>query len=226
MLQDLPVWERPREKLLSFGAGSLSNSELIAILISSGSKEDSAISLASKIIALEQGSLSKLSSYEPEEFMKLPGIGMAKACSLVAAMELGRRISVSPKEEKLHVGDSKKIAALFMDDMRYLNKETVKIAMLDIQSRLIGKMIVSIGGISDAAANPREIFAPAIKKGAAAIIVVHNHPSGECKPSNADIECTKRLVESGKLLGISVLDHIIIGDNCYTSLHDSYNDIF
>lgn len=226
MLQDLPSWERPREKLLSFGASSLSNSELIAILISSGSKDDSAITLASKVLSLEPSSLSNLSIYEPEEFMQIKGIGLAKACSIVAAMELGRRISASPKTDRIPLKDAKAVANLFMEEMKYLNKEVVKIAMLNVQTKLIAKTTISVGDIKEAAAHPREVFAPAIRKGAAAIVIVHNHPSGEAIPSVADIESTKSLVAAGKILQIPVMDHVIIGDNCYVSLSETHKSLF
>ena len=226
MIHDLPTLERPREKLLHFGVGSLSNSELLAILLSSGSKSDSAISLASKVLSLEKYSLKNLNNYEAEEFMKLKGIGVAKACTLVAAIELGRRIAASPKEDRALMDETKDLVALFMERMRYSNKEMVKIAMLDLHRKLIGISDISVGDIGKAAANPREVFAPAIRKGAAAIVVCHNHPSGDCTPSDSDFECTRILVQSGLILGIQVLDHIVIGDNCYVSIKDVNSSIF
>ncbi len=226
MIQDLPINERPREKLLQFGAKSLSNSELIAVLISSGSRNESAISLASKILSLEQGSINKLSNYEPEEFMSLKGVGIAKACSLVAAMELGRRIATTPAEDKILVNNPEVLANLFMEDMKYLNKEVVRIALLDVHGRLIARVDVSIGSINEAAAHPREVFAPAIKKGASAIIIAHNHPSGDCTPSDGDINSTRQIVASGRILGIKVLDHLIIGGGYYCSLLDKNKELF
>jgi len=226
MLQDLPKWERPREKLAARGTSSLSNAELIAILISSGTNDESAISLASKVLALEPRSLSKLSGYEPEEFMSIKGIGLAKACTLVAAMELGRRIAVCPASDKIDINDDRNFAKLFMEDMRYLNREMVRIVMLDIHSKVIGKQDVSIGGIADASSHPREVFAPAIKKAAAAIIVAHNHPSGEASPSDSDVKATRQLVESGKILDIKVIDHLVIGDGSYTSIRSVFPKLF
>ena len=226
MIHDLPISERPREKLLKFGSGSLSNSELIAILISSGSKNESAISLASKVLSLEQGSISKLSGYEPEELMNLKGIGIAKACSLLAAMELGRRIATTPREERINIKNSDMLARLFMEDMKYLKKEVVKIVILDVHNCIIARQDISIGSISEAGSHPREIFAPAIKKGANTIVVAHNHPSGDPTPSNGDMSSTKQIVESGKILGIPVLDHIIIGDNRYISMKEDCKGIF
>lgn len=205
MIHDLPVSERPREKILGLGASSLSNAELLAVILSSGSKEESAISLASKVLSLEPDGIGQLSHYEAEEFMQVKGIGKAKACSLVAAMELGRRISVAPKSNRVFIANSTSLANLFMQDMRHRTREFVQIAMLDVQQRLIARATISIGSISEAAAHPREVFAPAIRKGAAAIIIAHNHPSGECKASSKDISCTKQLVESGKIWALGLL---------------------
>ncbi|MDO5441628.1 MAG: DNA repair protein RadC [Bacillota bacterium] len=226
MIQDLPISERPREKILEYGVSSLSNAELIAVLISSGSKSDSAISLALKILSLEEDNIGQFSHYEAEEFMQIKGVGTAKACKIVAALELGRRIAAQPKTSRLFISNSNSLADLFMQDMCHRTKEFVQIAMLDVQQKLIGRAVISIGGISEAAAHPREVFAPAIRKGAVAIVVAHNHPSGECKASSKDISCTKQLAESGKILGIRLLDHIIIGDNCYISLAENYQELF
>lgn len=226
MLNDLPKMERPREKMLFYGAGSLSNAELIAIILSSGSRAESALGLAGRVLELESGSLAKLSLYMPEEFKTLSGIGDAKACSLVAALELGRRISSAPKEEKLRVCDNITIGRLFVNELRHLTKEVVRIAMLDSQKQLIAMSEISVGGLSAASAHPREVFAPAIKKGAAAVILAHNHPSGSAAPSEGDILTTKKLVESGKILGIELLDHIIVGDGYFVSLFEKHPSIF
>jgi len=226
MLQDLPKWERPREKLSALGVKSLSNAELVAILISSGTVEESAISLASKVLSLEPDGISKFSGYEPEEFMTIKGIGRAKACSLVAAIELGRRIQSFPCANRLDVNDSTSFSNIFVEEMRYLSKETVRVVMLDCHSRIIGKSDVSVGGLVDASAHPREIFAGAIKKAAAAIIVAHNHPSGDSTPSRGDKVVTQQLANSGKLLGIELVDHIIVGDGDYTSMKELFPELF
>lgn len=218
MIQDLPKQERPREKLLQLGPKALSNSELLAVLISSGSKNESAISLASKILSLEEGSISKLSSYEPEEFMLVKGVGLAKACSLVAAMEFGRRIATAPMDDRIPINSPDALAKLFIEDMKFLNQEVVRIALLDVHGRLMTRVNVSMGSINSAAAHPREVFAPAIRKGAASIILAHNHPSGDPTPSEGDISSTRQIVASGRILGIKVLDHLIIGAGSYSSL--------
>ena len=216
MIRELPSSERPREKMISHGVSSLSNAELLAVLIGNGTGGCSAIDLSNRILALEP-SISGLSGYQPEEFMKIPGIGCAKACSLVAAIELGRRISTTPRHSAVSFSNPEQAASLFMEEMRCLNKEKFRIAMLNSKNELIMKQDISVGGISNSSAHPREVFAEAVRKGANGIILVHNHPSGDPTPSAADIAITKQLCEAGQILGIRVLDHIIIGDGTYTS---------
>jgi DNA repair protein RadC len=218
MLKELPRSERPREKILSQGVSSLSNGELIAILIASGTREESALALAGRILSLENGSLARLTACQPEEFQKIRGVGLAKSCVLVAAMELGRRIAVSPAENRARLDTPEKVAELFMEEMRYLKKEVFRVAHLNVKNELIMKEDISVGGLHSAAAHPREVFQTAVKKGVNAVILVHNHPSGDPTPSHADRATTDQLVKAGKILGIQVLDHIVIGDGSYISL--------
>lgn len=218
MLKELPRNERPREKILSQGVSNLSNAELIAILIASGTREESALALAGRVLSMGNGSLARLTACQPEEFQKIRGVGTAKSCMLVAAMELGRRIAVSPAESRVRMDTPDKVADLFMEEMRYLKKEVFRVAHLNVKNELIMKEDISIGGLHSAAAHPREVFQTAIKKGANAVILVHNHPSGDPTPSQADQTTTDQLVKAGKILGIQVLDHIVIGDGHYVSL--------
>lgn len=218
MLKELPRSERPREKILSQGVSSLSNGELIAILIASGTREESALALAGRILSLENRSLARLTACQPEEFQKIRGVGLAKSCVLVAAMELGRRIAVSPAENRARLDTPEKVAELFMEEMRYLKKEVFRVAHLNVKNELIMKEDISVGGLHSAAAHPREVFQTAVKKGVNAVILVHNHPSGDPTPSHADRATTDQLVKAGKILGIQVLDHIVIGDGSYISL--------
>ena len=219
-LKDIPREERPREKMIASGVSALSNSELLAVLLDSGSEQQSAVELASDILKSEYGGLQAFSSYEPEEFMKFNGIGPAKACRLVAAIELGRRVHCAVPKDKPDVSTPDAAAAIFMEEMRYLKKEFFRLALLNVKNELIMKADISIGDINSAKASPREIFPIALKKGADSIILVHNHPSGDPTPSAADIECTKQICDAGRLLNIRVCDHIIIGDGCYVSLHE------
>lgn len=216
-LRELPVQERPREKMISMGPSALSNTELLALLIGSGSAKESAIALAGRVLAMESGSLAALSSCQPEEFMAVSGIGEAKACVISAALELGRRAATMPPERRVRLSTPEEVAALFMGEMRYLKKEVMKVALINVKNELITKLSVSVGGLSSAPSQPREIFSDAIRKGACGIILVHNHPSGDPSPSASDRELTAQMVSAGKILGISVVDHIIIGDGRFIS---------
>ncbi|HPF18974.1 MAG: DNA repair protein RadC [Bacillota bacterium] len=217
MLKELPRNELPREKILSRGVSDLSNAELIATLIASGTRKESALTLAGRVLALENGSLSRLTSCQPEEFQKIKGVGTAKSCMLVAAMELGRRIAASPGEVRIRLDTPEKVADLCMEEMRYRKKEIFRVALLNVKNELIMKEDISVGGLHSAAAHPREVFQTAIKKGANAVILIHNHPSGDPTPSQADRTTTSQLVNAGKILGIQVLDHVVIGDGRYVS---------
>ncbi len=217
MLKELPRSELPREKILSRGVAGLSNAELVAVLLASGTRTESALALAARVLALQNGSLGRLVCCQPEEFQRIRGIGTAKSCMLVAAMELGRRIAACPAESRIRLDTPDKVADLFMEEMRFLNKEVFRVACLNVKNELIMKEDVSVGGLHSAAAHPREVFQNAIKKGANAVILIHNHPSGDPAPSSADQATTAQLVKAGSILGIQVLDHIVIGDGRYVS---------
>lgn len=217
MLRELPANERPREKILSEGVTCLSNAELIAVLLASGTEKESALSLAGRILSMENGSLPRLVMCQPEEFQRIRGIGVAKSCTLVAAMELGRRIAASPVAERAKLDTPQKVADLFMEEMRYFKKEVFRVAHLNVKNEMVMKEDVSVGGLHSATAHPREVFQNAVSKGTNAVILVHNHPSGDPTPSRADRQTTDQLIEAGKILGIRVLDHIVIGDGRYIS---------
>lgn len=219
-IKEMPYEERPVEKLFMRGVDSLTNAELLAVLIGSGYKETSAIELSEKILSL-RGGLSGLGDITVEELTEIPGIGPMKAASIVCALNLGRRVATSPKEKKLRLSSTSGLAEYFMEDMRYLKKEHFKILMTNVKLEVIGVETVSVGELSGAPVHPRETFAPAIRRGAAAVCFAHNHPSGDPRPSDDDLKITKRLVECGDILGIRVLDHIIIGDGTYTSLKEA-----
>jgi DNA repair protein RadC len=219
-IKELPEEERPREKLLRFGSTFLSNGELLAILIGTGTKDRSALSLANKVLSMEKEGLSYLVDCTPEELCGIEGIGNAKACKLVAAIELGKRISRSLGEKKYTAGSPDEVAALFMEEMRYLKKEYFKVLFLNTKNEILSSEDTSIGNLNSSIVHPREVFRSAIKKGAAAIIVIHNHPSGNPLPSQNDLNITKRLKEAGELLGIPLLDHLIIGNGVFVSLKE------
>ena len=219
-IKDLPLNERPREKLYRYGVKSLSNSELIAVIIRTGSKGDTAIQLAERIISLDDRGIGFLSDATIEELTDVKGIGNCKAAQLLAAIELGKRISAYKKEDNIRISCPNDIADLLMEEMRYLKKEYFKIAILDTKNQIITIENISIGNLNSSIVHPREVFNMAIKRSANSIILVHNHPSGDPTPSSEDINITNRLIEAGSILGIKVLDHIIIGDNKYISFKE------
>lgn len=220
LIKDLPFEERPREKLIQCGAGALSNSELLAILIGTGTKEMSAIMLANRVLALEKEGISYLAGCLPEELSEIRGMGMAKSCQIIAAIELGKRIATKPRMNKVNIKSPDEVASLFIEEMRYLKKEYFKVLLLNTKNEIIMIENISVGSLNSSVVHPREVFCTAIKKSACSLIAVHNHPSGNPAPSQADIDITKRLMEAGELLGIKVLDHLIIGDGVYISLKE------
>lgn len=217
-IKSLPRDERPVEKSISRGISSLSNSELIAVLIGSGSSEKSAIGLAEDIIAFADGGIAGLAQYSPEELMSLKGIGSFKAARIMAAVELGKRISTAPRTKRVCISGSEEVAKLFIEDMRYEKREIFKALLLNPRGEIMAIETVSVGELTSTLVHPREVFNMAVKRSAAGIVFVHNHPSGDPSPSEADIDTTQRLQACGKILGINVIDHIIIGDGKYSSL--------
>jgi len=147
-------------------------------------------------------------------------MGIAKSCKVVATIELGKRIAQSPREKRYTVGTPEEVAALYMEEMRYLKKEYFKVLFLNTKNEILSVENTSIGNLNSSIVHPREVFRSAVKKGAAAIIVIHNHPSGNPMPSQNDLDITRRLCEAGQLLGIPVLDHLIIGDGVFISLKE------
>ncbi len=216
-IKDLPLNERPREKLYKYGVKSLSNAELIAVIIRTGHREDTAIDLANRILSMDKSGISYLSHVTVEELTTIKGIGNCKAAQIIAAIELGKRISRYGGEDKIKVDSPIVLVQLLMEEMRYLKKEYFKIAILDTKNQIISIENISIGNLNASIVHPREVFNIAIKRNANSIILIHNHPSGDPTPSAEDINITHRLIDAGNIIGINVLDHIIIGDNKYIS---------
>jgi DNA repair protein RadC len=219
-IKELPISERPREKLQKFGPESLSNDELIAIIIRTGNKVDSAIDLGRKVLSLDNRGLGYLRDTTFQELMEVKGIGDCKAAQILAAIEIGKRLSYGDAISKVKITEPSTIADLYMDEMRYLQKEHFKIALLDTKNQIIVTEEISVGTLNASIVHPRDVFKVAIKRNANSIILIHNHPSGDPVPSNEDINITNRLVDAGNLIGIKVLDHIIIGDNRYISFKE------
>ncbi len=215
--------DRPREKLILKGKHTLSDAELIAILISSGNNEESAVELARRILNGCSNDLLQLTRMNVAELMNFKGIGEAKAVTITAALELGRRRNESRPEKVEKISSSKDVVAIFQPILGDLLHEEFWILFLNRANRIIGKQQISMGGMSGTVADPRMIFKSALDKKALAIILCHNHPSGNNQPSEADLSLTKSLHAAGKILEISVLDHIIITQSSFYSFADEGN---
>ena len=220
-IRSWPKADRPREKLLRLGEHRLTNSELLAILIQSGSRGISALELARQILK-EFGSFRELSKVSFKEWRLFKGLGLAKITQIKAAIEIGRRFQEQPLEDrKMSVESSKDIARMLMGRMRDLKKEVVKIILLNSQNKIITIVETEEGTVNCAHPILREIFTAALQSSASAMICVHNHPGGDPSPSPEDRQFTLELRQAGAVLGIAVLDHIIIGNNIYYSFTDS-----
>ena len=212
--------DRPREKLMLKGISALSNAELIAILIRSGSTADTAVDLAKKILKKSNDNLAELSRLSVKDLINFKGIGEAKAISIVAALELGRRRREKEALKKQQITSSKDVFDIFSPLLSDVNYEQFWILLLNKANMILGKFPISEGGLSGTVADPGKIFKKAIELNAGGIILCHNHPSGNIKPSDSDIKLTKKMKEGGLLLDINVLDHIIIGNDKYFSIAD------
>ncbi|MFK3939009.1 DNA repair protein RadC [Alkalihalobacillus sp. NPDC078783] len=219
LIRDVPVTERPRERLLQVGASVLTNQEIIAILLRTGSKKDSVIDLAGKVLSNFDG-LDLLKEATIEELCSIDGIGLAKAVELSAAMELGRRIHTLQTKDRYVIRSPEDVSSLVMEDMRFLKQEHFVCLYLNTKNQVIFRHTVFIGSLNASIVHPREVFKEALRRSSASIICLHNHPSGDPSPSREDIDVTKRLYEAGRVLGIELLDHIIIGDRTFISLKE------
>lgn len=218
-LREVPNEERPRERMQQFGPHALSNAELLAILLRTGTLSESAVALGQRILK-ECGGIRQLVDLSLDQLTSIKGIGLAKAVQIQAGIELGRRLSRSGLERKLTIRSPQDAANLLMEDLRYHQKEHFVCLFLDTKNQLIGMETLSIGSLNASIVHPREVFRSAIKRSSASLICAHNHPSGDPTPSAEDIDITRRLCESGELLGIDVLDHVIIGDQKFVSLKE------
>ncbi len=218
-VKELPEELRPRERLRRDGASALSNKELLAIILRTGTRSESVLDLASRLLTVH-GGLRGLVSVTLDELSTLPGIGTAKAAMVRAALELGKRVSSMAPEVRPVIRSPQDVSILLMEEMRHLDREQFRTVLLNTKNQVLETEVVSVGSLSSSIVHPREVFKNPIKKSAAALILVHNHPSGDPTPSREDIEVTNRLAEAGKILGIEILDHIIIGDNKYSSLKE------
>jgi len=219
----IPQWaedDRPREKLLMKGRSSLSDTELLAILLGTGTKAISAVDLAKQVLQRADQNLNSLARLSVADLTKIKGIGLAKAINIVSALELGRRRKELHQATKPRITCSEDVIEVIRPDLLDLNHEEFWIIILNRANFVLKKIQISRGGISGTVADPKVIFKSAFEQSGSSIILIHNHPSGNLQPSQADITLTKNLKEAGKLMEIPVLDHIIVGDNHYFSFAD------
>ncbi len=216
-ITDLAVSDRPRERLATLGAGALSNAELIAILLRSGVEGINALQLAQSLL-VELGGLAGLHRAPFDELCARRGIGPAKAAQLKAAIELGRRLAAASPEDRPTIDSPEAAAALLLYEMGALEQEHLRVLLLDTRNRLMRMVDVYRGSLNTSLIRVGEVFRDAVRANAAAILVAHNHPSGDPTPSPEDIAVTRAIVQAGKLLDIEVLDHLVIGRNRYVSL--------
>jgi DNA repair protein RadC len=219
-LKDYPLELRPREKMMRLGSGALSDSELLAVLIGSGTATQSALDLAQEL--LKEGGMKFLAEAGVEDLTgSISGVGKVKACQINAAVELGKRISASCLTDSPVIRSPQEAARLVMGDMSHLDREQFRVMSLNARNQFLAMDIVSIGSLTSSPVHPREVFKMPLKRSAASVLLLHNHPSGDTKPSEADANVTLRLKEAGKILGIEVLDHLIIGYNNFLSMKES-----
>lgn len=219
-VKGLPPEDRPRERLYHVGPSELSLQELLAVVLGRGTKEASALVLAFRLLE-RFGDIVTLGRTSLDELKKIRGIGFVRACQLVAAFEIGKRFARNQCVQGVSVQAPGDIAKMFMDEMRHLDREHFKAALLNTKNHILKVVTVSIGSLNASIVHPREILKPAISASAASIILVHNHPTGDPTPSREDIEFTRRFAKCGDLMGIRLLDHIIIGAGSYRSLKET-----
>ena len=212
--------DQPREKLRSRGAQLLTDSELIAILIGKGTRKRNAVDVAKDILRLGKNNVAELGKLTVKELMKVSGVGLTKAITISAALEIGRRREMSVAIDKLTVKSSKEIASYIKSLLRDLQNEVFGVVFLNRANRIRHYEVISVGGITGTVADPRIIFKKALAEDAVGIILFHNHPSGNLQPSKADEELTKKIIQAGILFDIRILDHIIVSEYGYFSFAD------
>ncbi len=222
MVRDLPEEERPREKLIQRGAASLSDTELLAILLRTGTSSVSVLHLAEEVLAKYQDKgLAAIMNISPQEIATIHGVGLAKAATIVAAVELGRRISTKAAQKLEKIEGPEDVARYASPILRFEQKEHFLVLLLDVRNRVLAMPTISIGSLTASVAHPREIFREAIRYSAANMILIHNHPSGDPTPSREDVQLTKQMMKAGEIMGIPVLDHVIIAGDGFLSLKEA-----
>jgi DNA repair protein RadC len=218
-VRDLPRQERPRERLQKFGPEALSAQELLALIIGRGIPQKSVINIAQELLA-KFGNIKAISQATLEELSQIKGIGLAKAAQLKACFELGRREDLEPELKNFDIKDPEAVVKAIRASIKDKAKEHFKLILLNPRNKIIGISTISIGTLNASLVHPREVFKDALMHTAASVVLAHNHPSGDPEPSEDDITITKRLIEAGKILGVEVIDHIIVGKNGFFSFKE------
>jgi DNA repair protein RadC len=217
---EVPLEDRPRERLKALGAEVLTVRELVAVVLGSGSPRKSAMDVAGDVVGAV-GAVRDLAGVSVEKLARVEGVGEAKACRLKAAVELGRRVVKATRGEVKIVKCPEDAAGLVIEDMKHLDREHFAVILLDSKNAVISVEKVSVGTVNSSIVHPREVLKPALEKSATSIILVHNHPTGNVSPSREDVMITRRFEKCGRILGIDVIDHLIIGDGNYRSMKES-----
>jgi len=218
-MKDLPEEIRPRERLLRQGPAALSSAELLAVLLRTGARARSALDVATDLLG-RRGSLDRLAGATPAELQETLGVGEVKALHLLAAFELGRRLRDLPPRSRPAIHRPGDAAALVMDELRFRDTEHFWVLLLNTRHEVLDRIELTHGGLASSPVHPREVFKAAVRASAAAVILVHNHPSGDPAPSRADLAMTARLCRAARVMGIPILDHLIVGDGRYVSLRE------
>ena len=219
-IKELPVSERPYEKFMTFGVDALSDADLLAVILKTGTKNKSSLDIAHSILQGHHGNLLNLYDVSFDEFLKIEGIGKIKAIQLKCIAELSKRIARTNSGYSLSLDNPKSVAEYYMENLRHNKNEHFICAYFDIKNHFLGDYDLAVGSYNCAYVEEREILRIGLEKRAASIILIHNHPSGDCNPSQSDIEMTEKIHEKASFFGFSIRDHIIIGDNRYFSFYE------
>lgn len=219
MIRDLPAAERPRERLLHHGAGALSNAELLAILLRTGVAGESALNVAQRLLARFAG-LRGIATASYGELAGEKGVSQAKYCQVMAALELGRRLASVSVDERLVIHSPQDVANLLMAEMALLSQEHLRVLLLTSRNQVLGVHTIYVGTVNTSPVRAAEVFRPAVRENCPAVILVHNHPSGDPTPSGQDVELTRQLIRAGQLLNVEVVDHVILGRHGVASMKE------
>lgn len=217
----MPISERPNAKMAYYGAAALSNAELLSLILRTGTKEKSAVELANDVLEYTYENIGDFGTAEVHELSEIYGIGESKACAVVAAIELSKRLQADKIAGiKTRIRDAKQIAEMLMPQLLYEKQEYFVAVYLNSKMQIEFQKTISIGTLDSAPVHPRDVLAPAISRKSAAFVVAHNHPTGDSSPSGPDISLTNRLIAASEIVGIKLIDHVILGNGCWTSLKE------